>query len=81
MMRSGSSYLSQSELVLTFGLGPQPQDSTIEIRWPSGQTDRIPNVAADQTITVLEGGGITAARPYSRTSMTPTRRAQVAREP
>src|ERR1700747_1830776 len=37
MLRSGSSYLAQSELVLTFGLGQQSKADSIEIQWPSGQ--------------------------------------------
>ena len=68
MMRSGSSYLSASELVLTFGLGKQDKANQIEIRWPSGQMDRLSNVAAGQTITVTEGKGITASRPYEKRS-------------
>jgi enediyne biosynthesis protein E4 len=64
MMRSGSSYLSASELALTFGLGQHDQTDTIEIRWPSGQVDRLSGVAAGQTVTVTEGKGITANRKY-----------------
>jgi len=64
MMRSGSSYLSASELVLTFGLGKQNQAESMEIRWPSGQVDRLSNLAAGQTITVTEGKGMTASRKY-----------------
>ncbi len=65
MLRSGSSYLSQSELVLTFGLGTQTKIDTIEIQWPSGQTDRLSNVNAGQIVTVQEGKGIVNGRPYS----------------
>ena len=65
MMHSGSSYLSQSELVLTFGVGPTPQAAAVEVAWPSGQVDRLIDVAADATITVEEGKGITAQRAYS----------------
>jgi hypothetical protein len=68
MMRSGSSYLSASELVLTFGLARQDKANKIEIRWPSGQIDRLSNVAAGQTITVTEGKGITASRPFAKNS-------------
>jgi hypothetical protein len=68
MMRSGSSYLSASELVLTFGLGKQDKANQIEIRWPSGQMDRLSNVAAGQTITVTEGEGIKTSRPYEKRS-------------
>ena len=64
MLRSGSSYLSASELVLTFGLAMHKQADSIEIRWPSGQVDKLANVAAGQTITVTEGKGITASRKY-----------------
>jgi hypothetical protein len=64
MVRSGSSYLSQSELVATFGLGSQNKADAIEIQWPSGQTDKLANVSAGQTVTVEEGTGITASRPY-----------------
>ena len=40
MLTSGGSYLSSSELVLTFGLGRHAKADAIEIRWPSGQTDQ-----------------------------------------
>ncbi len=66
MLRSGSSYLSSSELVLTFGLAQHEQADSIELRWPSGQVDHLSNVAASQTITVTEGKGQTSARPYAR---------------
>lgn len=36
MVRSGSSYVSQSELVLTFGLGRRDGPDTVEISWPDG---------------------------------------------
>jgi enediyne biosynthesis protein E4 len=65
MLRSGSSYLSSSELVLTFGLGGHERADAIEVRWPSGQVDRASNVAADQIITVKEGSGISAAQPLA----------------
>jgi hypothetical protein len=66
MLRSGSSYLSASELVLTFGLAHNERADTIEIRWPSGQIDRLSNAAAGQTVTVTEGKGITASRAYGK---------------
>ena len=68
MLRSGSSYLSQSELVLTFGLGTHAKADAIEIQWPSGQLDRLSNVNAGQTVTVQEEKGIVANRPYSKPS-------------
>ena len=66
MMRSGSSYLSQSELVLTFGLGTLTQADAIEIQWPSGQVDKLAKVSGDQTITVQEGKGIIGSRSYGK---------------
>jgi hypothetical protein len=68
MLRSGSSYLSQSELVLTFGLGAQTKADTIKIQWPSGQVDRLSNLDAGQTATVQEGKGIVGARAYGPSS-------------
>jgi enediyne biosynthesis protein E4 len=64
MMRSGSSYLSASELMLTYGVGQLNQADTVEIRWPSGQMDKLSAVASGQTVTVTEGKGITATRKY-----------------
>jgi hypothetical protein len=66
MLRSGSSYLSQSELVLTFGLGSRTQADALEIQWPSGQVDKLANVPGDQTITVQEAKGIVASRRYAK---------------
>lgn len=54
MLRSGSSYLSQSERILTFGLGSRMQADAVEIRWPSGQVDRMTNVKAGEVLTVNE---------------------------
>jgi hypothetical protein len=64
MVKTGSSYLSQSELPLTFGLGkPEPGKTVnVEIAWPSGRKESLPHVAADQFITVQEGKGIVSAR-------------------
>jgi len=71
MLRSGSSYLSQSELVLTFGLGSHTKADAMEIQWPSGQVDKLANLNAGQTVTVEEGKGITANRPYSKRTSQP----------
>src|SRR5208282_3744548 len=63
-MKTGSSYLSQSELVLTFGMGTKTKADAIEIEWPSGQVDKLSNIATGQTITVQEAKGRIAARAY-----------------
>ncbi|MFZ0213028.1 MAG: CRTAC1 family protein [Candidatus Acidiferrales bacterium] len=66
MLTSGSSYLSSSELVLTFGLGQNTRAQEVEIHWPSGQVDHLTNISAGQTVTVKEGIGIVAVQPYQR---------------
>jgi hypothetical protein len=66
MVHSGSSYLSQSELVLTFGLATSNQTDALEVQWPSGQIDKLTSVAAGQIVTIQEGKGIVAQRPYSQ---------------
>jgi hypothetical protein len=69
MVKSGSSYLSQSELPVTFGLG-KPEEgktATLEIVWPSGQKDSIPNIKPNQFIIIKEGKGILSAKPLSLT--------------
>jgi len=75
MLRSGSSYLSQSELVLTFGLGGQTRVDAIEVQWPSGQVDKLPGVATDQTVTVQEGKGVIKTLPYSKHAASPAGKA------
>ena len=69
MVKTGSSYLSQSELPLTFGLGKPEEGKTVSmtIVWPSGQKDSIPAVKPNQFVTVQEGKGIVSARPIEFT--------------
>ena len=66
MLHSGSSYLSASELVLTFGLGTREKADSIEIRWPSAQLDRLSAIPAGANLTVTEGKGITATRAFGK---------------
>jgi hypothetical protein len=72
MVKSGSSYLSQSEMPLTFGLG-KPEEGrtlTLQIVWPSGKTDSITGIKPNQFVTVQEGKGIISAQPivFARTA-------------
>jgi enediyne biosynthesis protein E4 len=71
MVKSGSSYLSQSELTVTFGLADKKTADTVEVQWPSGQVDKLSNVPAGQTIVIQEGKGIKTARPYSKAPTPP----------
>jgi enediyne biosynthesis protein E4 len=54
MVHSGSSYCSQSELGLTFGLGNDTKVNTIDVEWPSGQKQHLANVPARQYLNVVE---------------------------
>ncbi|MFP5229291.1 MAG: CRTAC1 family protein [Acidobacteriota bacterium] len=66
MLRSGSSYLSASELVLTFGLGSSTQADAIEVRWPSGAVDHLSHIKADQILTIREGSGQISGQPLAQ---------------
>ncbi len=66
-VRSSSSYLSQSELPVTLGLG-QNQQANVIVRWPSDKLSRFENVAANQIITIDETKGIVNKRPFGQLS-------------
>jgi len=66
MLSSGSSYLSSSELILTFGLATHAQADAVDLYWPSGQTDHLTNIAANQIVTVKEGQGVVAAKALAK---------------
>jgi hypothetical protein len=59
MVRSGSSYLSQSELPLTFGVGARDRADRIVLAWPSGRTEEFKNVASRKSYDCVEGKGLT----------------------
>ena len=54
MVRSGSSYLSQSELPLTFGLGRAEQADKVIVEWPSGATQEFNNVRGGKALQLTE---------------------------
>lgn len=60
MVKSGSSYLSQSELPVTFGLGRQKTVERAVIEWPSGRTEEFKHLSAGQAYECVEGKGIRA---------------------
>jgi len=66
-VKTGSSYCSQSELPLTFGLGSAPAPARVEVRWPSGRVDAL-DARADTTVVVREGqsGGGSRSEPRTR---------------
>ena len=65
MVKTGSSYCSQSELPLTFGLGRAARVASIEVTWPSGRVEKLPGVAANQSVTIREGKGIVRTTPLA----------------
>src|SRR5207302_1813354 len=56
-VRSGSSYISHSDMRVHFGLGSAAKIEWVEIRWPSGLTERFANLPVDQIHTLKEGSG------------------------
>jgi hypothetical protein len=58
MVKSGSSYLSQSELAVTFGVGKRDQVERVVIFWPSGRTEEFKNVASGKAYDCTEGAGL-----------------------
>jgi len=62
VVRTGSSYLSQSELTLTFGLGTAARADDVTVVWPSGRRDVLGALDAGQEYTVTEGKGVTGKR-------------------
>ena len=66
IVKTGSSYCSQSELPLTFGLGTAANASAVRVRWPSGRVDSIGQIAANQAITIQEEKGIVDTKPLKR---------------
>jgi hypothetical protein len=59
LVKSGSSYLSQSELPVTFGVGRRDRVDRVVITWPSGATQEFTNVATGRAYDCVEGKGLT----------------------
>ena len=58
LVKSGSSYLSQSELPVTFGLGKRDKIERAVIQWPNGRTEEYKNLAAGKSYECVEGEGV-----------------------
>lgn len=80
VVHSGSSYCSQSELVLTFGLGRNDKIDRAEIEWPNGKIEKLANLTANQLYIVKEGGGIAESKllPIAAPSPQPSPSATIA---
>ena len=67
-VRGGSSYLSQNDLRLHFGLEQRTTLDRVEIAWPSGLKERYDHLAADYIYTLVEGQGIQSKVPFAKAS-------------
>jgi hypothetical protein len=65
IVKTGSSYASQSELPLTFGLGGAARVDRIRVAWPSGRVDMVNRLEANQSVTIKEGAGVVNSTPIS----------------
>ena len=65
-VKAGSSYQSQNDLRVHFGLGKASRVDRLELRWPSGTVDVLENIKTNQLLTVREGGQITRHGPHPR---------------
>jgi len=64
VVKGGSSYLSQSELPVTFGLEKRDRIETVVVDWPSGKTEEYKNLAAGRCYELVEGKGISPLDGY-----------------
>ena len=62
IVKTGSSYASQSELPLTFGLGGATAADSVRVTWPSGRVDAVGALEANQLVTIQEGAGVVRKR-------------------
>ncbi|MQA29899.1 MAG: CRTAC1 family protein [Luteitalea sp.] len=63
LVKSGSSYLSQSELPVTFGVGRRDLVDRVVVNWPSGRTEEYKGLACGKAYECVEGRGVTAMAP------------------
>jgi hypothetical protein len=65
IVKTGSSYASQSELPLTFGLGAAAGVDAVRVTWPSGRVDTVAAQRGNQMVTIEEGKGAVRATPLN----------------
>ena len=66
MVKTGSSYCSQSELPVTIGLGSRATIKAIEVTWPNGRKETVTGVRAGEAVTIQEGKGLVTRVPLRR---------------
>jgi hypothetical protein len=65
-VRSGDSYISQSDMRLHFGLGKRTKIDLIEVRWPGGAVEKISSAPVNSMLVVKEGSGIVERKSFKR---------------
>jgi len=65
-VRSGDSYISQSDLRLHFGLQKRTKVDSIQVLWPSGVIDKVSGVGVNRIVTIKEGQGKVDEKEFSR---------------
>jgi hypothetical protein len=72
-IHSGSSYCSQSELPLTFGLNRNDKITRVDVEWPSGKVDKLTDLSANRLYVLKEGAGPIEIKPLPISQPTPPR--------
>ncbi|HEY8459328.1 MAG TPA: CRTAC1 family protein [Blastocatellia bacterium] len=65
-VRSGSTFMSQSDFRLHFGLGEANAVDEVEVQWPGGSLEKVGALPAGRIVTITEGRGATDSAPYAR---------------
>jgi len=65
-VRSGGSYISQSDLRVQFGLEQRTKVDLIQVRWPSGIVDKVAGVGVNRIVTIKEGQGKIAEKEFTK---------------
>ncbi len=67
-VRSGSSYISQNDTRVHFGLGTATKVGSVQVRWPSGLVERFDDLSVDSIHTLKEGSGETVSTPTKKSA-------------
>jgi len=73
LVKTGSSYLSQSELPITFGLGNASAVTAVIVTWPNGKVERVNVPAVNRLVVIREGGGVVKSEALALASPRPAR--------
>ena len=65
-VRSGSSYISQNDLRVHFGLGSTSKIDSVQVRWLGGLVEQFDDLSVDTIHTLKEGSGVAAAAPPAK---------------